>query len=216
MICDETLAQLANLNIDENRPVVISDVDEVIVHFTRDLESYIAGKGMWLNPRSLALAGNILRVEDGSPVAHHDVSDLIDDFFAERTAEMQPIDGAVASLQAISQNANLVMLTNLPHFAGDARRRNLAALGLNYTVITNSGPKGPALKNIAARTKHPAVFIDDSPMFIQSAFEYVPQLNLVHFVQDERFAVHMPQPDFAHFRTPSWTAALPHILEIIG
>jgi hypothetical protein len=215
MICDETKLQLAALQIDPNRPLVISDVDEVIVHFTRDLEDFLATKNLWLNPASLALSGNIQHRETKEIISMHGVSDLIDAFFAERTRHMKPIDGAIEALQDFSKHANVVMLTNLPHFAGDDRRLNMADLGLNFTVITNSGPKGPALQNLAARTTNPVVFIDDSPMFIQSANEYVPHMNLVHFVQDERFAVHMPHHDYVDLRTPTWAEARPHILDII-
>jgi hypothetical protein len=215
MISEETKAQLATLELVANRPLVISDVDEVIVHFTRHLEEFLNARQLWLNPRSLALAGNIIHTETHEIMPPNVVSALIDDFFAQCTRQMQPIEGAIDSLLEISTHANVVMLTNLPHFAGDDRRHNLAELGLPFQVITNSGPKGPALKNLAARTEKPAVFIDDSPMFIQSANVYVPHLNLVHFVQDERFAVHMPHQDFVDLRTQSWAEALPFILDVI-
>jgi hypothetical protein len=215
MICDETQLQLANLHIDSSRPLVISDVDEVVVHFTRDLEDFLATKDLWLNPASLALSGNIAHRETAEVITIQEVSNLIDEFFAKRTRHMKPIEGAVEALLDISKHANLVMLTNLPHFAGDDRRLNLAELGLDFTVITNSGPKGPALKNLAARTEKPVVFIDDSPMFIESANSYVPHLNLVHFVQDARFAVHMPHHSYIDLRTPSWAEAHPFILDVI-
>ncbi len=216
MISNETHHQLGNLQVDPNRPLLICDVDEVIVHFTRDFESYLAAQDLWLEPKSLALAGNIFRNGTQDAITVETVSALIDTFFAERTRNMQPIRGAVESVQNLSHLATIVFLTNLPHFAGDDRRANLSELGLDYPVITNSGPKGPALHNLAARTKSPVIFVDDSPHFIQSAYDHAPHIKLVHFLQDHRFAAHCPHHEFVSLRTDNWTSAKSHILDLLG
>jgi hypothetical protein len=215
MISEETKAQLAELKIDGNKPLLICDVDEVIVHFTSDLENYLAAQDLWLQPSSLALSGNIRRNDDNTPISMEAVSELIDAFFADRTRHMQTITGAVDALHAIDQHATVVMLTNLPHFARDDRRANLADHGLEFPVITNSGPKGPAIHNLASRTKAPVVFVDDSPGFIQSAYDHAPHIHLVHFLQDERFAAHTPHFDFVSLRTGAWQQAKPHILKLV-
>ena len=49
MISEPTLAQIANLQLRSNRPLVICDVDEVVVHFTRDFEDFLDGLGLWLD-----------------------------------------------------------------------------------------------------------------------------------------------------------------------
>ena len=49
----------------------------------------------------------------------------------------------------LARAADVVLLTNLPHSAGDHRRENLAGHGLNFPVVTNSGPKGPAINDLA-------------------------------------------------------------------
>jgi FMN phosphatase YigB (HAD superfamily) len=216
MISDETKSQLAKLKVEPDRPLLICDVDEVIVHFTSDLENYIAAHGLWLQPSSLALAGNIRRTSDNLAISTEHVSDLIDDFFAKRTRHMQPIVGAVEALQHISRQASIVLLTNLPHFAGDDRRANLSDLGISFPVITNSGPKGPAINELASRTQSTVAFVDDSPGFIQSAYDHAPHIHLVHFLQDERFAAHQPPFDFVSLRTGQWLDAKPHILELFS
>jgi hypothetical protein len=215
MISNETHHQLGDLVVDASRPLLICDVDEVIVHFTRDFEDYLALQNLWLEPKSLALAGNIFRHGDDEAIATSHVSDLVDTFFAERTRNMQPIAGAVEAVRSLANAANVVFLTNLPHFAGDDRRANLADLGLHFPVITNSGPKGPALHNLAARTTSPVIFVDDSPHFIQSAFDHAPQINLVHFLQDHRFAAHCPAFDFVSLRTDNWASAHSHIFDLM-
>lgn len=216
MISDITLKQLADLQVASHRPLVICDVDEVVVHFTRDFESYLDERGLWLDAASLALHGNV-RWKDGGHAAGADmVSDLIDRFFEDRTRHMVPIDGAVESLLAIAATADVVMLTNLPHSAGDDRRANLAGHGLPFPVITNSGPKGPAIKHLASAMAGPVVFIDDSPAFISSSYEHAPDVHLIHFLHDGRFSRHVPVADYVSLRTHSWAEARPHILEIVG
>jgi hypothetical protein len=215
MISDETKAQLSTLILDANRPLLICDVDEVIVHFTSDLEDYLSTRQLWLDPASLALNGNIRSTIDNNPIATETIGNLIDDYFSARTRHMQTIPGAVEALQTIQNHASIVLLTNLPHFAGDDRRANLSGHGLDFPVITNSGPKGPAIDHLAKQTSKPVVFVDDSPGFIQSAYDYAPQIHLIHFMQDARFAVHCPHLDFVSLRTDSWSNAKPHILELL-
>ena len=116
MISDVTLGQLETLAF-TGRPLVICDVDEVIVHFTRDFERYIAQEDLWLDAASFALNGNIKCSKTGAPAADQRVADLINRFFDERTRHMEPIDGAVDSLLHIGETADVVLLTNLPHTA---------------------------------------------------------------------------------------------------
>ncbi len=215
MMADVTRAQIAALRLDSRRPLVICDVDEVVVHFTRDFERYIAALGLWLDASSFALNGDVRRAAGGSAVAAAEAAALIERFFADRALHMQPIDGAVEALLGIGARAEIVMLTNLPHRAGDDRRRNLAGHGLPFPAVTNSGPKGPAVKILAAMVQAPVVFVDDSPGFIASAHQHAPEVHLIHFLHDERFARHVEPFDFVSLRTDSWDEAGPHVRDLV-
>jgi len=216
MMADITRDQIAALRVDPRRPLVICDVDEVVVHFTRDFESYIAQRGLWLDASSFALTGNIRRTDGGASISPAESAALIERFFDDRTLHMQPIDGAIEALLGIAGQSSVVMLTNLPHQAGDHRRRNLASHGLNFPVLTNSGPKGPAIRILAEMVETPVVFIDDSPGFIASAYQHAPQVHLIHFLHDRRFARHVEPFEFVSLRTDSWDEAGPHVLELVG
>jgi len=216
LISEITQGQLATLSVSGNRPLVICDVDEVIVHFTRDFEDYIGLHGLWLDTSSFALNGNIRHRESNAPAPEAQVADLIGSFFEDRTRHMQTIDGAVSSLLAFAKTADVVLLTNLPHTAGDHRRENLKSHGLPFPVVTNSGPKGPAIRDLASRTTKPTVFIDDSPAFITSAHEYAPDVHLIHFLHDDRFARHIEPLDYVELRTASWGEARAFVLKLIG
>ena len=215
MISEITQGQLSNLRF-TGRPLVICDVDEVIVHFTRDFEDYIGLHGLWLDTSSFALNGNIRHRETNIPTPEAQVAELIGTFFEQRTRHMQEIDGAVESLLAFGAKADVVLLTNLPHTAGDHRRENLKSHGLPYPVVTNSGPKGPAIRNITDRGGKPVVFIDDSPSYIASAHEYAPEVQLVHFLHDDRFARHIEPLEYVTLRTASWAEIRAFVMKLIG
>jgi FMN phosphatase YigB (HAD superfamily) len=215
MIHEFTLQQLGELRLSNAEPLVICDVDEVVVHFTSALESYLAEKSMWLDASSVALNGNIRRNHDNDVVPAEAIAELIDDFFHRHTEELSAIDGAIHALQELSAHASIVMLTNLPHHARDKRIENLRKHGLEFPVVTNSGPKGPAIHHLASQTRKPVVFVDDSPGFIQSAYKHAPHVHLVHFLHDDRFARHIEPFDFVSLRTAHWAEALPHIKELL-
>lgn len=215
MISEITQGQLATLQF-TGRPLVICDVDEVIVHFTRDFEDFIGLHGLWLDTSSFALNGNVRDRNTNAPAPDALVAELIGTFFDTRTRHMQEIDGAVASLLAFGERADVVLLTNLPHTAGDHRRENLRNHGLPYPVVTNSGPKGPAIRNLWERGGRPVVFIDDSPSYIASAHDHAPQVHLVHFLHDDRFARHIAPLDYVSLRTASWDEVRPYVQKLIG
>jgi FMN phosphatase YigB (HAD superfamily) len=216
MIPDFTREQLAALTIDAKAPLVICDVDEVVVHFTRAFESYIAGENLYLDAASFALNGNIRIQGTNQSLPVPQVMELIDTFFVERTEHLDPIEGAVDALMGFSDQATVVMLTNLPHHAREKRIRNLWNLGLPFPCITNSGPKGPAIKHLASQTTGPIVFIDDSPGFISSCREHADHVHMVHFLHDERFARHITPFDFVSLTATSWAQAQPHISRLLA
>jgi hypothetical protein len=216
MLSDITGRQVAALALDPDRSLVICDVDEVVVHFTRAFEVYIAKQDLWLDPRSFSLGGNIRRRRTGDEVLPAEVGQLIGLFFSERTRHLEPIEGAVEWLLQIGKRTEIVLLSNLPHEAADARRQNLRDHGLNYPLISNSGPKGPVVKAIAGETSQTVVFIDDSPQFIASVHEHVPGAHLIHFLHDQRFARHLTPLPFVSLTTGSWMEAGPHILMLVG
>ncbi len=214
MMHDTTIRLLSVLQVNETKPLLICDVDEVVVHFTKDLEIFLSKQSFMLDTSTYALNGNIRSIAGNTPVSDAEASRLINDFFRLRTKYMQPIDGAIAALKSLSRSANVVMLTNLPHEQGEDRSENLKSFGLDFPVITNSGPKGPAIFELANRVKGPVVFVDDSPGFIASAYTHAPDVHLVHFVQDQRYEHLIEKFPYTSLRTHSWDVALPHIESI--
>ncbi len=216
MIHEFTRQQLNALKVDAQRPLIICDVDDVVVHFLRGFDTMLADIDHVLEANSFALNGNVIHRHTRQEMPAEVVSKLVDDFFVAQTEYLEAIDGAVDALNDLSDRASVVMLTNLPHHARDKRIRNLQNHGLDFPVITNSGPKGPAIKDLENRTSGPVVFVDDSPNFVRSSFEFAPNVKIVHFLHDERFAKLHPPLEFVSHTTGDWSDAKKHIVSLLG
>ena len=215
-ISREVTDQLDRLDIEPGQPVIICDVDEVIVHFLRGLEDYLDRHGHWLDASSFALNGNIRCVDTNEPAPAHDVSRFILGFFDEHTHALDPIDGAVDGLRELENHAQIVLLTNLPPKYLDARTRNLRDHGMAYPVIANIGAKGPTVRHMIADHGHPVMFLDDSPSNILSVASHTPDVTLVHFLQDQRLSRVVDPMEEAHFRTDNWPEMVTYITTELG
>jgi hypothetical protein len=215
MIDPFTQSQLGTLDVHAKRPLIICDVDDVVVHFLRGFDAMLARLDHVLEAKSFALNGNVLHRETRQEMPHEHVAKLVDEFFYEQTEHMEAIDGAVQSLLDLADQATVVMLTNLPHHARDKRIINLKKHGLPFPVITNSGPKGPAIKHLSGRTTGPKVFVDDSPSFVKSSFDFAPEVKIVHFLHDERFSKLQQPLEFVSHTTGEWNDARRHIEELL-
>lgn len=185
--------QISKLRINRTRPLVICDVDEVVVHFLRGLESFLGEQGLWLDPASFALNGNIREKDGDAPIPGAQIGGLIERFFSEWTGVLEEIEGASAALRSISDHADVVMLTNMPDAYKPDRIANLKSHGMDYPVVSNAGPKGPSVRHLADMIERPVVFIDDTPSNVKSVTEHAPEVHVLHFMQDHRFRRHLPE-----------------------
>ena len=147
MIASETRRQIAELSIAADKPLIICDVDEVVLHFLRGLEEHLAENGLWLDPASFSLNGNIKYANTDDPLPGHEIGALLEAFFEASVGSLDPIDGAAEALDRFNGDASVIMLTNMPHQHRAARIRNLNDHAMPYPVISNSGRKGPAVSN---------------------------------------------------------------------
>ncbi|TBW34307.1 hypothetical protein EYW49_18680 [Siculibacillus lacustris] len=187
------------------RPLVVVDVDEVILRFVEPLERYLESTGHRLAPVAFAITGNVLKAGSTRPIPAEAVHDLIEGFYAARVASQPPVDGAVAALARLSAACDIVLLSNLPGRHGEARARRLAELGIAAPLRVNEGPKGPAVAALAAeRGAERVIFVDDGPIHLASVRDRVPGARLVQFVDDERFFRMAPEVPGVWLKTRSW------------
>lgn len=203
----EVIEQLDALTIDPDRPLLISDADEVLFAFVRGLEDFLHDLGFELRLETFALTGNIRDRDSGEPLSASDVRALIQRFFAERTERLEPIEGAPQALQALAGRMQIMVLSNIPLAQRDARQRALDKHGMRFPIVANSGRKGGAVARLAARVNAPVVFVDDIPHNIDSVAEVAADVHRLHFVGDERLARLLDASARAHGRHDTWPEA---------
>ena len=211
MLAPDIELQIRALAIRPRQPLVVCDVDEVVMHFLSALEDFLGDNGLWLDPASFALNGNVRRRRGNDPVPAAELGDLLTRFFRERARKLEPIEGAHAALASLARKAQVVLLSNIPAAFRDDRLANLAAHGFDYPLVVGQGPKGFAVKTMIESHEDLVVFIDDVPGYVASVAEHCPTVKLVHFLQDRRFGRHVGPLDCAPFRTDNWREAHDHI-----
>lgn len=206
---DDVARQIADLDIDPDRPIVISDADEVVLQFVAALEDFLAARprAMFLDLSSFALTGNIRYRDTSEPVPAADVKALLAGFFEERTEHLSPVPGAAEALARLAARAQIVILSNVPIGQRDARRRSLQRHGMDFPVIANSGAKGPAVARIVSAITAPAFFLDDIPHNIASVARESAEVVRMHFVADPRLARLVDPPPDCHFHGGDWPTA---------
>ena len=204
---DDVASQIAAVPIRRDRPLIVSDADEVLVHFMAGFEDFLASRDLYFTWESYRLSGNIRRRDTDDALEGPEIGGLIEAFFVEYVDVLTPVEGAAEALSALSQRAQIVVLSNVPFAQRERRRRWLARHGIGYPLVANIGAKGPAVRELAARTAAPAYFIDDSPRNHHTVARDAGHVCRVHFVADARLArLLAPAPD-SHHRADNWPAA---------
>lgn len=200
-----TKEQIDRLNFQANQPLLITDADEVLLHFVAGLEQFLSEKGLWLNLTSYHLAGNIKKQGSNEDFPHADIADLVAEFFAQGVSDLQPVKGAADSLRHLSRRLQIVVLTNLPTEHQLDRQQHLALHGMPYPVIINEGSKGQAIRYLAEKVQAPIFFLDDAPQHLASAKECLAECICIHFVADKRLSQLTEIPPNIDHKAESWS-----------
>jgi hypothetical protein len=188
------------------RPLIICDIDEVVLEFVTPLGRFLGSEGYNLIPRSFALTGNIISNATGKAATEQDVKSLLDRFFTAQEAWQAPAPNAVGTLAALFRDADLVFLTAMPTRHASVRRALLDRHALIYPLLATEGPKGPVIK--ALRESMPApvpcAFIDDIARNLLSVREHVPECLLINLMANDDFRAMAPAPGPGIHRAANW------------
>jgi len=204
------------VTLDPARPLIICDADEVLVQFVVHLERFLEREGCFLDLSTLAIHGNVKRRTTQEVLANEEVSRLLEAFFASETRTMEAVPGAADALQSLAARAQIIILSNLPQTALEARCANLAGHGIPYPVLAGAGPKGLFVQRMIAGFEKSVVFIDDLPPHLTSVAQETPHVHRLHFVADARLAKLMPPAKDAHRRIDDWPTARAWIETVIA
>lgn len=206
-IAPETLAELRAVPITPGRPLIAVDVDEVLVIFVDHLRRYIRTLGYEMHLVTYQLEGSIFPIGSDDPVPFDGCIELINEFFQKQTLQQDPVPGGKPALERLSEDAQIVILTNVPRHATSARRANLDALGIHWPMVVNSGGKGRAMAWLAHHAQAPCGFVDDSVNQIESVAKHVPDAVRLHFAWAEFIRRIFPSCEHATTQVHDWDNA---------
>ena len=211
----ETARQIEELAHDD-RPLLVLDVDDVVLEFVRPFPHFLKTRGFGLTLASFRLTGNISETATGRLIEQPEVTALLGEFF-DTQAEWQSItEGATDALKMLGKGAEIVMLTAMPHKHRAVRRAHLDALGLNYPLLTTEMAKGPAIAKLRGLKARPVAFVDDQPSNLISARNSVADAHLFHLMADNSLRAFLPPTPPDIFSVEDWREAAPKIADALG
>ena len=198
-----------------NRPLLITDCDEVLLHMVAHFEA-------WLDEAhqiAFAFEGGNFRdamtnKANGETIAEERVWPLLGEFFEGEMHRQTLVPGALEALGRIGEFADIVILTNLPDEAHPWRVDQLAGHGIVHEVVCNRGGKGVPARAIidrfgATRT----AFVDDLAVHHTSVAKHAPEVHRLHMVAEPRMAPAVPPAEDAHARIDDWPTAADWLIE---
>lgn len=211
----ETARQIAELARD-SRPLLVLDVDEVLLEFTTPFMRFLEAQGCELLLRSFRLTGNIVDRRSGSELDQDAVRSLIDEFFHAQREWQTATRGAPEAVAMLAAGAEIVMLTAMPHRYRDVRRLHLDALGFPYPLLTTETAKGPALKLLRGDSGRPVAFVDDIPHNLVSVREAVADAHLFNLMAFRDMRRLLPPLPDGIVVTDDWDEAAVKIAAALG
>ncbi len=190
-----------------DRPLIVCDIDEVVLEFLTPFRNFLLSSGRDLLPRSFRLHGNIVDLDSSLPVEDTVTSDLLETFFRLQDQWQTPADLAVDTLAGLSADADIIFLTAMPPRHTAVRRSLLDRHGLRYPLLASEEPKGPTIKRLHDARDVPLVFIDDILRNLQSVQTHAPDCLLINLMANAEFRALAPDPGDGIAKAGSWTDA---------
>lgn len=176
------------------RPLIVSDVDEVVLEFLTPFMAFLEAQDHALLPRSFRLSGNIVDRGSGEAVSDVAAEALLEAFYAAQDRWQTPAVQVVETLKGLSGDADIVFLTAMPPRHAAVRRSLLDALGLPYPLLASEEPKGPLVKRLHGERDLPLVFVDDILRNLHSVREHAPASLLINMMANAEFRALAPVP----------------------
>ena len=198
-----------------NRPLLITDCDEVLLHMVSHFDAWLGeAHQIRFAFETGSFGGAMTEMASGAPVPEDRVWPLLDQFFWQEMHRQTLVPGALEALGRIGEVADIVVLTNLGDEAHPWRVDQLASHGIDHEVVCNRGGKGvPARALIERYGATRTVFVDDLPVHHASVAKHAPEVQRLHMVAEPRLAPVVPAAEHAHARIDDWPTACDWILE---
>ncbi|WP_414692909.1 hypothetical protein [Pararhizobium sp.] len=187
------------------RPLIVCDIDEVVLEFLTPLRNFLNSSGHDLLPRSFRLHGNIVAIENGEPVSETQTRTFLEEFFRQQDQWQTPANQVVETLADLAKNADIVFLTAMAPRHAAMRRALLDRHGLHYPLLASEAPKGPIIQRLHDARDVPLIFIDDILRNLQSVRACAPDCLLINLIANAEFRAMAPHPGDGILTADGWT-----------
>lgn len=196
------------------RPLLISDCDDVLLHFAPHFAEWVAEEHGFSFSLDVPSFAGALRDESGAEATRERAWELLDRFFDREMHRQRLVAGALDALRAIGAEADIVILTNIGDQYHANRVAQLERFDIRHRVLCNQGGKGrPVVELIEEMRPSAAVFVDDLPVHHESVAKHAPGVWRLHMVAEPRIAAITQPAPHAHARIDAWDEALPWIMK---
>lgn len=201
-----------------NRPLLITDCDEVLLHMVSHFGAWLdEAHAIDFTPDGGNFAQAMRRRSDGGLLTRDEMWPLLGGFFDTEMHRQTLVPHAREALAEIAGYADIVVLTNLEHHRQPHRLSQLQAFGIDHRVVTNQGGKGIPVKALLAEYRpSAAVFVDDLAHHHQSVADEAPEVWRLHMISEPSLAPSVPPAPAAHARIDDWCEAKDWIAARLG
>jgi len=191
------------------KPLLITDCDEVLLHMVRHFGTWLGeAHDIDFTPDGADFANSMRRRSDSSVIEREEMWGLLDGFFPAEMERQTLVPHAREALAALSQRANIVVLTNLQDHCREHRITQLATHGIEHRVECNQGGKGsPVARLIEEFAPTVTVFVDDLAVHHESVAKHAPEVFRLHMVAEPSLAPSVVAAPHAHARIDDWLVA---------
>lgn len=211
----ETARQIAELARD-TRPLLVLDVDEVLLEFVRPFTGFLNSQNLALKTTSFRLHGNVVELASGTALANERVTELLAAFFEVQGEWQTAAERAAPAIAGLTEQVEIVMLTAMPHRHHGKRRAHLDTLGFPYPLVTTEKAKGPAIRKLRGEHPRPVAFVDDIPHNLVSVQTSVPDAFLFHLMMHPEFRAMLPPLPAGVVAVEDWDDAVTKIAAALG
>jgi len=192
-----------------NKPLVISDCDEVLLHMVVPFQQWLdEAHHIQFDLESGTFVDALRHKRTGEVVEGGKVWELLNGFFDSEMHRQGAIDGAVEGINRLSEIADVAILTNLMDHRNATRTQQLRDVGIDFPVYTNQGGKGEAMLRVLEEFQPSvAVFVDDLGHQHDSIAEHAPHVWRLQMVGEPIIAKHIKTSRSAHARIDVWADA---------
>ena len=193
------------------------DVDEVLLEFVSPFIGFLGSRALKFDTQSFRLHGNISEAATGARGRQSTASRRCSTNSSGcRPTGRSPQHGAAEAIAGLAENAEIVMLTAMPHKHRAIRRAHLDALGFPYPLLTTETAKGPAIRQLRGEHPRPVAFVDDIPHNLVSVRATVGDAHLFHLMAHAGMRALLPPLPDGIITTNGWADAGPKIAGALG